>query len=247
MNDLPSVLIAEDEPLARQKLVRLVSEVKWLGEVFEAVDGEAAKSAIDHLKPHVIFMDIKMPKLSGLEALNQSKHQAKVIFTTALDQYGVLAFELGAIDYLLKPFSNERFKIAITKLKDQIHTPTLNIDYLTDFQKKLWGNLPHFFVRIGKRVKKINTESVEWIEGDGEYLRLHTGTHYHLIKMRLYEIELALGQRNFIKVHRSRIINLSQISELKTISNGKFEIIFNSGKTTKSSREGAQVLRTLVL
>ncbi len=245
--NLPTVLIAEDEPLAREHIYQLANDTEWLGTIHQVVDGEAAKLALDKLQPDIVFMDINRPKMSGLEALKLASHQPKVIFTTALDEYGVLAFELGAIDYLLKPFSRKRFNQAMNRLRFRLIEPTENIGYLDQLNTNTWENLPFIFVRNGNKINKIETKLIEWIEGDGEYMKIHLQNHEYLIKVRLYQLIQLLDPNHFIQIHRSRVINIKQIKELKKISNGKFEVTFISDNTTSSSRKGAIKLKALML
>jgi len=241
-----TVLIAEDEALGRSKIVNLVKQLDWVNSVIITKDGEQALKEINSKKPDLVFMDINMPKLSGIDVILNASHQPHVIFTTAYDQYAIKAFELGAIDYLLKPFSNKRFQSTIDRIQELIPT---HKDSLLQFNSLSSKNNPinYLFVRDGNRIKKIIPNEIEWIEGDCEYLRIHLDKSSYLIRLRMYEIEKLLSSHDFIKVHRSRIVNLNKVKDLKSIGNGRFMIIFYNNTCVNTSREGAKILRSKFL
>lgn len=236
-------LIAEDEPLARQTLRDFAAEIEWLTIVGEAADGRTAVDLIDVLQPELVFLDVQMPELSGLDVLNLTKHQPAVIFTTAFDRYAVEAFEREALDYLLKPFGRARFQASLERVHRRLtEQEKPDIQSLPNDEKEL---LTRIFVRSGNHVVPLKTEEVSRFEADDDYVKVFAGNRCFLINQTLGEIENRLDRSRFCRVHRSHLINLEFVEKLET-QDRRLLIILKDKTEILASRSGSQELRKFI-
>lgn len=235
-----TTIIAEDEPLARKKLARLINAVPWLDLVAQVADGNALRQQLDAIEPDIAFVDIQMPGISGLQALTAARHRPRVIFTTAFDQHAVAAFELGAVDYLLKPFGKARFTKALTRLQ-------VGHDVMSDVARLALtggeGALETVFVRVGARIVQVHLDEVDWIAADGEYIRLHSAGREYLIKQPLHAMLQRLDRERFVQIHRSRIVNLKRVTECVSTGDGRLVVKLCCDAEVRSSRSGAREMR----
>lgn len=243
-----TLVIADDEELAREKLRTLALELPDVRVVGEAEDGPTALRLIDELRPDVVLLDLTMPGMSGLEVAKRMRHRPAIVFTTAFDQYAVAAFELQAVDYLLKPFDDGRFKAAIDRARERSNSPA----DLTDGERlrhALYdsGHLSRVFVRDRNRILVVPTSEIERLEARGDYVALHTGPKRHLVQVTIADMERMLDPGRFVRVHRSHIVNLDYVVAFTTDPKGTLAVELRGGTRLSVSRARAQALRNLVL
>jgi two-component system LytT family response regulator len=234
------VLIVDDERLARTRLRRLLAERNDVEVIGAAEDGDEAVSMIDQLRPDLLFLDIQLPGLSGFDVLAAiSGDPPFIIFTTAFDQYAVRAFEVHALDYLLKPFDGERLHPAVDRAIALIRGARSTERFLEELAPK---SIERFVVRHAGRIVFVAVEQIDWIEAADNYVYLHAGSESHLIRGSLKTIESRLGP-GFVRIHRSAIVNASRIRSLKPLSHGDYDVELTSGSHLTSTRTFAARLR----
>lgn len=221
-------LIIDDERLAREEIKEHIRTSSIIELVGEAADADEAEEKIRSLQPDLIFLDIQMPERSGLELLESLGEVPQVIFTTAYDQYAVKAFDLNAIDYLVKPIRRERFEQAISKLSSKIAAMP---DHA--YQQNI-------FIREGDRFYFIKTEGIYLVESAGNYARLYTQDRKHYLRRSLNQLEKVLDPNMFFRVSRTEIINIQFIKEIVNQPKGKIMVTLRSGDTIEvSGRQSA--------
>jgi two-component system LytT family response regulator len=248
-----SALVVDDERLARRKLRDLIARVEWLVYVGEAVDGEAAMAEIERLKPDLLLLDIEMPGLSGvqvLERLQEGESTPVVIFTTAYDRYAVTAFELGAVDYLLKPFGAVRFLKALDRARPLIDAQqgTVSVKRASEAIERTSGKLPleRIFVRARGSILPICLSKIHHIEAQVDYVMLYVEGHGYLVNLRMNQLETELPNPPFLRVHRSHIVNLDYVERIDTIENSRLEVRMTDGAVVPVSRVRAQDIRSML-
>jgi two-component system, LytTR family, response regulator len=240
-------IIVDDEPPARRNLRALLKGVQDIELLKECGNGRDAVSCIRALQPDLVFLDVQMPELDGFGVLqNLSGHPLPVIiFVTAYDQYALRAFEVSALDYLLKPFDDARFHKALAQARRQIEQQDAS-----ELGRKLLTLLgahevkadppPRYLTRLmvktAGRVIFIRIEEIDWIEAYDNYLRLHVGGKAHLLRQTMNELEAALNPEQFARIHRSTIVNLDRVKELHSHFNGEHLVILQDGTELKLSR-----------
>ncbi|TNE56182.1 MAG: response regulator transcription factor [Bacteroidetes bacterium] len=226
-------LIIDDEQLARELIREYLEDRSDIEIIGEARDGFEAMKMIRELEPELLFLDIQMPKINGFELLELLQSSPKVIFTTAYDSYAVQAFETSATDYLLKPFSKERFDRAIDKLLHQedhsAHPIRENLHYAPDTRKRI-------VVKHDAGIEIIPTDQIDYLEAYDDYVKIHTAEKYYLKKKTLSFYEKELDSAFFIRVHRSFIINLNKLSRLEAYEKNSYRCILSKGQTIPVSR-----------
>jgi two-component system, LytTR family, response regulator len=236
-------VIVDDEPLARERLASLLSAEPDIEIVRQCRDGEEAVSAIDQLTPDLVFLDVQMPALNGfevIEAVGPDK-MPLVIFVTAYDQHALRAFQVRALDYLLKPFDRERFQEALQRARAHIQrdeTGDLGRRLLA-LVKDLRRDQPktdRLVVKSGGRLFFLRTDEIDWIEAAGNYVRLHVGTASHLLRETMNSIEARLDPEKFFRIHRSRIVNMERIQEMQPWLNGEYAVVLRNGTRVTLSR-----------
>ena len=242
-----SVLIADDEPLARRTLREHLRELGWIGTIHEARDGKSAIALANTQRPDLMFLDVVMPGRTGLEVLEQLNYEPKVIFTTAYDQYAVTAFELGALDYLLKPFGRERLERVVHRAQAALNGATAPL--LSRVKESLQGaaELSRIFVRDGARIVPIALASLERAQGADDYVTVCTPTKEYLVSIRLSDLETHLGKANFLRIHRSHLINLEYVTAIEPYDASRVQVVMKSGVRIVASRTGSKRLRDLAL
>jgi two-component system LytT family response regulator len=242
------VLIVEDEPLARQQLGEMIDEVPWMQCVGEAASGTTAVRMIDELEPDLIFLDMQMPELSGLEILERISHDPGVIFTTAFDQYAVSAFELGALDYLLKPFGRERFGAALERARRSLDAgPGESVRERVTTALGAQGPVPRVFVRDRGRILPIPTTEIERLEAEDDYVALFARGRRFLVYVPLGDLERRLDPERFLRVHRSHIVNLDHVSALVPYDATRLQVEMRDGTKIMASRTRSRELRHLAM
>ena len=240
-----SVLIADDEPVARAGLRDMLADIEWLTCIGEAANGPQAVAAIDSLRPDLVFLDIQMPGLLGTEVLDRVQHRPCVVFTTAFAQHAVTAFELGALDYLLKPFGPERLSRALERIRAALDAaqPPPAIERFREAMRQ--GPLTRLFVRSGGAILPLAVETVAWFEAQGDYVAAHVGATQHLLHLSLQHLEARLDARRFVRIHRTHIVNLDHVKAFRRHGKGPLAAVLADGTRLTVSRNRAKELRDL--
>ena len=241
------VLVVDDEPLARSGLAALARRDPELEIVGECGDGLAAVDAIQRLAPDLVLLDVQMPELNGFEVLQQlpPARLPAVVFVTAYDQFAVKAFEVHALDYLVKPFDDDRFADAMRRVKSALRGPDL--DRLSRRLLALLGQLPpgagttdrylsRLVIRTGGRVLFVRTPEIDWIEAADYCVKLHVQGKTHLLRESMSALEHRLDPAHFFRVHRSAIVNLERITELQPLFKGEQIVLLQDGTRLKLSK-----------
>ena len=231
------------KPAARAGLRDIVSGIEWLQVVGEASNGLAAVEAINRLKPELVFLDIQMPGLLGTEVLRHISHQPFVIFTTAYAQHAATAFELGAIDYVLKPFGHERLAKSLERVRSAIGEPVSPsaIDRLRETLGT--GPMTRLFVRSGNNVIPVRVNSIVWFDADGDYVVAHTDTARHMLHLSLNRLETRLDPKKFVRIHRAHIVNMDRVTAFRRHDRTKLVAEMSDGTRLAVSRERAKEIR----
>ena len=237
------VAIVEDEPLARANLREYAGEVDWLTIVGEAADGNEAVRMIDSLEPELVFLDISLPEASGLEVIERIRHKPEIVFTTAHDQHALAAFEVGALDYLLKPFGRHRFHTMIERVQRRLQSAVTAPDRA---RAAFDTPLRRLFARTRDAIVPIDVRSIQHISASGDYVEVHTARGSHLLHTSLGELAARLDPETFLQVHRSHIVNLDAIVKLVPFDSRRLLIQLRDGKEILASRSASEELRGLV-
>jgi len=240
-----SVVIVDDEPLARQKLRRLFEEDREFQVVGEAGDGEGAIRVLAAAKPALVCLDIRMPGLSGLDVLRQADPRpAAVIFTTAYDQFAVSAFELAAVDYLLKPFSRDRFLAAVARARAWIAATQGAPAGERLHEISASGYLTRLFVRERGAVRPLRLTAVQHLESNDDFVTIHTTTRERFdMGVTMAALEARLDPASFLRVHRRFIVNMDHVAAIAPIDGSRFEVRMRDGTVLAASRQRSRLLR----
>ena len=239
-----TALIVDDEPLARDKIRTHLKSHPEITIIGECGDGPSAVRAVHSLKPDLLFLDVQMPGSDGftvLEALDVNPMPA-VVFVTAYDKYAVRAFEVHALDYLLKPFDRERFDEALNRAVRQIGRPSESEKRLLDLMEELKSGAvadryaQRLVVRTHGRIIFLGTDEIDWIESAANYVRLHVGKEAHLMRETMAGIESLLDPKDFVRIHRSFIVRIDRIREMEHWSHGEYVLFLKDGTQLTSSR-----------
>lgn len=237
------VLLVDDEPLAREMLREMLQGEPDVAIVGESVNGREALKAIRTHTPDLLFLDVQMPELGGfelLEALGRDQIPF-IIFVTAYDQYAVRAFEVHALDYLLKPFDRERFEASWQRAKKQILRDRnggtdQRILALLEELKAGSKYLERLVIKAAGRIYFLETSEIDWIGAEGNYVSVHSGKKSHLLRETISGLEAQLDPKKFVRIHRSAIIHLDRIQELQPWFHGEYRIILQDGTQLTLSR-----------
>jgi two-component system LytT family response regulator len=243
-SDAITVVVADDEPVARRGIRDMLADVSWVTCVGEAASGPATIEAINSLKPDLVFLDIQMPGMLGTEVLKHVKKQPHVIFTTAFAEHAVTAFELGALDYLLKPFGQARLEKALERARAAFGEPGGPTPFDRLSEAFATGPMTRLFVRLGATVVPIAVDSVTRFDADGDYVTAFSPRGKHLLHLSLNRLEARLDSTKFARVHRSHIVNLSSVTTFRTVK-GRLVAEMADGAKVAVSRERARDLRRL--
>ena len=242
-------LIVDDEPLARRNLRVLLEKDPQIEILDECRNGREAVKAINALSPDLIFLDIQMPELDGFDVLARvgAEQIQAIIFVTAFDQYALKAFEVHALDYLLKPFDDERFAFALRRAKSQIEAREINrvskrLLALLEERQSLADSsaeknyLTRLMIKASGRVVLLKVGEIDFIEADGNYAKLHVGRKAHLLREKMHDLEGRLDPAKFVRIHRSVIVNLDRIKEMHPHFNGDYVVVLEDGRQLRLSR-----------
>ena len=236
------VVVVDDEPIARAGVIRLLGEDHDFELAGEAGNGMEAVRVIEETAPDLVLLDVQIPELNGFEVLTQLELDPlpMIVFVTAYDEYALRAFDVSAIDYLLKPFDRERFQAALHRVKQQFRTR--DADELRLRVRELLdriggaGSPDRLVIRDAGRVFFLGLNEIEWLEAAGNYVRVHAGQHAHLVRHTISGMLQRLPAREFLRVSRSAIVNLKHVREVQPLFNGCFVFILQNGIRVESSR-----------
>ncbi len=267
-------LIVDDEPLARKGLLVRLAEFPNIDVVGEASSGREAVADIQSLQPDLVFLDIQMPGWSGFDVLREIKAAGSpmpfVVFVTAYDQYAIRAFEVRALDYLLKPVDEERLAQAIEKIALTTAPELENVHQQKLFQlvSEMSGDdceeilirlaegaelstensyPEHIAIKDGGEITRVAINAIEWVEAAGDYMCIYTSSETHILRRTMKELEQELNPKLFQRIHRSAIVNLDQVVKLCSRQNGEYHIVLTNGKELKVSRSYKDRIKQLVL
>ena len=252
-----TTVIVDDEPLARRNLRVLLDQDPQIEILDECRNGHEAIKAINTHSPDLIFLDIQMPEMDGFDVLANvgPEHINAIIFVTAFDQYALKAFEVHALDYLLKPFDDERFARALERAKSQIAAREIDklskrlLALLEDrkSEHKVSGEqkqsyLSRLMIKASNRMMLLKVNEIDFIEADGNYAKLHAGRKTHLLREKMNDLEVRLDPARFVRIHRSVIVNLERIKEMHPHFNGDYIVVLDDGRQLRLSRSRREQL-----
>lgn len=240
-------IVVDDEPLARQLVREYLSHHPDITIVRECANGFDAVKAVADEKPDILFLDIQMPKLSGFEVLELIEHDLVVVFTTAYDEFALKAFEVHAADYLLKPFSQERFDDALEQAKAKLSTPPAeSLDRIIAETRSRNQPLERILVRDGGNVTVISVEDIDYLEAQDDYVAIKAKGRTHLKQIRLSALEDGLDQTSFVRIHRSFILNIERLARIEPYAKDSRVAILKDGTRLHVSRAGYAKLKQLL-
>ena len=249
-----SVLIVDDEPLARRGVALRLQPHQDLEVIGECSNGREALNCILEQKPKLVFLDIQMPLMNGIDVVRALDPDAQpfIIFLTAFDQYVMHAFEVHAIDYLLKPVDDARFNASLNHARRVLgaHSPA---GYNQGLQKLLTQRpapnqepLRELAIRVGRQVRFVSIEDIDWIEAQGDYAEIHVGARTHLIRESLNTLEDRLEPTSFLRIHRSAIVRVNRIAGVSSLPNRDCSLTLRNGTSLRVSRTYSDHLRKLL-
>ena len=236
-------LIVDDEPLARERIRDLVDRDPEILVAAECGDGLEAIAAIREYAPDLVFLDVQMPEKSGFDVIEEIGvgQLPVIVFVTAHDDYAVRAFEVSALDYLLKPFDEDRFAKTLERAKAQIRSRKPDefqqrvLSMMEDLRAAPRG-LDRLMIKTGGHLVFLRTEEVDWIEAEGNYVRLHVGDVSHLVRETIQSLDDGLDPRRFLRIHRSTIVNLDRVREIQPLVHGEYRVVLTDGTKLTLSR-----------
>jgi two-component system, LytTR family, response regulator len=237
-------VVIDDEPLARSMIKEYLQAFSQLEIVQECGDGFEGVKAIMHHRPDLVFLDVQMPKINGFEMLELIEEPPAVIFVTAFDEYAIRAFESHAVDYLLKPFSKERFVMAVNKFLEQsergLQVNLKETPFVSEQQKQ------RVVVRSSGKIRIIPIEEIVFLEAADDYVKIHTGDGVHLKKRTMTQFETMLDHLQFVRTHRSFIVNVQHITRIEPFEKENYLAILKNGKHIPVSRSGYTKLKEVL-
>jgi two-component system LytT family response regulator len=252
-----TVLVVDDEPLARADLSQLLLKRDDVSVIGVCASGAEALAAVDTLRPDVLLLDIRMPGVDGFHVVSKldPANMPYVVFVTAFDRYAVDAFRVRALDYVLKPVQETRLNDALSRARDQLRLRSIAnwAESMQAMARQHFGSVapatarqPYWteiHVRIGTRDVVVPVSDITWIEADTYYARLHVGTRSYLYRERMHVLEANLDPKRFVRVHRSAIVNVTQVREIRHAGRGEHHVVLSSGHVIKASRPRWNVFR----
>lgn len=256
-------LVVDDEPLAREGVRVLLERDEETECVGECGDGEEAVDEVRRLEPDLLFLDVQMPEMDGFDVLEalEPEEMPVVIFVTAYDAYAIRAFEVHALDYLLKPYDDERFFKALERAKAELRhrRDTAFTERLAALLEERGEGAPpaagaggsgggegggrdRIMIKSSGRIQFVAVDEIDWIEAAGDYVRLHTGERSHLLRETMKGLEERLDADRFVRVHRSSIVRLSFVREVRSSDSGQYDVVLKDGTRRSLSRSGRKRL-----
>ena len=245
-------LIVDDEPLARERIRQLLHKEPDIEILGECADGRDAVAAIDKYKPDLVFLDVQMPELDGFGVLDQLERRVMpaIVFVTAYDQFALRAFEVHALDYLLKPFDSGRFKKALERARERIQR--LPADDLSRRISELLADLKpapkqnRLAIKSGGKVLVLKIDDIDWVEAADNYVNLHIGNESHLHRETMAALEARFPAEKFMRISRSTMVNIERIKELQPMFHGEYSVILRNGTRLTLSRGYREKLNQLL-
>lgn len=242
MNRKIRAIVVDDEPLACKRLVKLLNEEEDVEVVEVCANGKEAIEEINEQDPDLVFLDIQMPEINGFEVLQhiESDRVPAIIFVTAYDEYALKAFEVHALDYLMKPFNKARFRDSLQRAKNSIKINGNSevgekIENLLEYLNPEQDSLSRILIKTSSRYFFLKADEIDWIESAGNYVRIHSGKNNYLIRETMINMEKKLDDDKFFRIHRSTIINVEKVKELEQWFHGDYQVImYNDEKLTMS-------------
>jgi len=258
--EIIKTLIVDDEPVARKTICALIEKDPEIDIVGECGNGFAAVELIEAKAPQLVFLDIQMPGLNGFEVLAslETQEMPVIVFVTAFDRYALKAFDVHALDYLLKPYSDSRFYEALELAKSRVQQRQLEtvnsqiedmLRSLPNFDAdkfKKPAYIANFRVKSGNRVLLVNTGEVDWLAADDYYVKLHVGGKTHLLRVSMNDLETRLDPQRFLRIHRSTIINCARLKGMCQHANGEHTVLLSTGEELKVSRSRREKVTKLL-
>jgi len=247
------VLIADDEPLARRSIRKFLKPFPEFEVTAECGNGDETVKAILTCHPDLVFLDIQMPEMDGFEVIRSIgvENMPLTVFVTAYDRYALQAFDAQALDYLLKPFAEQRFHVTLFRARRSLelgtsHIPDSKLTQLLEQLTRQKEYLERIPVPHKGRFLFVKTHDLDWIEAEGNYLRLHCDGDSHLVRGNLNEMETKLDPAKFMRIHRSTIVNLERVKEVQPWFKGSHLVVMNNGEQLRLSRYQKDKLRALM-
>jgi len=246
-------VVVDDEDLSRDRMQSLLEQQPDVEIVAVCSDGPSALEAIDRLQPDLVFLDVQMPGMDGFEVVENldASHMPAVVFVTAYDGHAIRAFEIHALDFLLKPYDQTRFEKALSRARAQLrsnHQPAMDsrlVSLLEELREE--RKYPErLIVKSSGRVFFVRSEEIDWVEASGNYVKIHTGSDAHLLRESMKNMEAKLDPKTFVRIHRSAIVNIDRIKELEPWFHGEYIVIMRDGVRLTASRVFSDRLSALI-
>jgi two-component system, LytTR family, response regulator len=236
------VLVADDQPMARERLVSLLTAEPDIEIAATAASGPETVESIRQAAPDLVFLDLQMPGMDGFKVIEEVgvDRMPPTVFVTAYDEYAVRAFEVQALDYLLKPFGRHRFQSALARARKHLER-----DRQGDLAQRLGELLrsgrsssasERLLIKAAGRVSFVDIDAIDWVEAEGNYVRIHSGAQVHLLRDTMNGLIARIGERDFFRIHRSRIVNISRVKELIIAGGGDYQVVLWDGTQLGLSR-----------
>ncbi|MBN1935817.1 MAG: response regulator transcription factor [Anaerolineae bacterium] len=243
------ILIVDDEPPARERLMRLLNGIEGVELAGEAVDGPQAVELIEQQQPDLVLLDVQMPGLDGFGVIAALEEPPQIVFVTAYDEYAIRAFEVNALDYLLKPFSKERLEKAIRRAREAQAEEQDFASRLAPLLESL-ASQGHYLTRLAvydhDRIRVLNADEVDWIGIENEQTFVHVRSQVYPLRQTLAELETRLDPASFFRAHRSAIVNLDRVKEIVPWFKGSHRLRLTTGAEVELSRTQARALRKIL-
>lgn len=245
-------LVCEDEPLARRAMEEYLADVPWVEVVATAEDGKESLRLIHKHEPDLVFLDVRMPGLTGLEVLDALDHRPAIVFTTAFDEYAIDAFEHGAVDYLVKPFGRDRLIQTLDRVRVRLVGEARARRAAVGDEGGPTGSADgapypeRIFARHGSAIVPVPVEEIRHLEAVDGGVELHTGGRALTLTSTLGEVESRLSPDDFVRVHRSHVVNLAHVKSIRRYDDRRLEILMDDGTEILASRAGSKALREMI-
>lgn len=245
-------VVVDDEPLAREKLMGFLEQEHDIQVIAECPDGKSAVETLDAESPDLLFLDVQMPEMSGFEVLENLDRIPNVIFVTAFDQYALKAFDVHAVDYLLKPYDRERFQEALDRARrelsrDRLGTVKKQLENLLDKVREDRPKFPErLVIKTSGRVVFLKVADIDWVDAAGNYVKIHAAGETHMLRETMTGLEDRLDPKKFLRIHRSTIVNVERIKELQQQFHGDYVVVLHSGQRLTLSRSYRDKIQDLV-
>ena len=246
------VVIVDDMELARKRLVRQLSRHPDVQIIAECASGAEAVAVAQTQRPDLMFLDVQMPEQDGFDVVRKLGEQnvPEIVFVTAYDQFALKAFDVHAVDYLLKPFSAERLDVALTRARRKLAQGNGHIDpQIAELMRSMKGQAERakpILLKVDGNALLIRQAEIDWVESAGNYVKVHAGKDGYMIRETMADFELRLDQQSFVRVHRSTIVNIARIREIRPCVSGNHQLILRDGQSVTMSRTYRQRLTALL-